>query len=50
MTCLKKYLLTIMDNAPHYCHLATALNKTIEIQEKIDNIYPNLEKELIDFE
>ena len=38
-----------MDDAPHYCRIVTALSKTIEIQKKIDEIYPEVEKELIDF-
>lgn len=39
----------IMDDAPHYCRIITALSKTIEIQENIDKIYPEVEKELVDF-
>lgn len=50
---LQKYLKDrkgrIMDEAPRYCRIITALSKTIEIQEKIDKIYPEVEKELIDF-
>ena len=50
---LNKYLKDrkgrIMDDAPHYCRIVTALNKTINIQKKIDEIYPEVEKELIDF-
>jgi predicted helicase len=38
-----------MDEAPHYCRIVTALSKTIKIQKKIDEIYPETEKELIDF-
>ena len=36
-----------MDNAPHYCRIVTALSKTIEIQQKIDEIYPLVEENLI---
>jgi len=39
----------IMDDAPHYCRIVTALSKTIELQDKIDAMYPEIEKELIDF-
>ena len=37
----------IMDDAPRYCRVITALSKTIKIQEKIDEIYPEVEKELV---
>jgi len=36
-----------MDDAPRYCRIVTALSKTIEIQEQIDEIYPEVEKELV---
>jgi len=39
-----------MDDAPRYCRIVTALSKTIEIQKKIDEIYPEVEKELVQFE
>jgi len=32
-----------LDDIKHYCRIATALEKTIEIQRDIDNIYPNIE-------
>ena len=38
-----------VEDTKHYCKVATALKKTIEIQEKIDSIYPDIEKEAIDF-
>ena len=38
-----------MDDAPHYCRIVTALSKTLKIQKKIDEIYPEVEKELLDF-
>ena len=38
-----------MDDAPRYCRIVTALSKTIEIQEQIDKIYPEVEKELVQF-
>ena len=50
---LNKYLKDrkgrIMEDAPRYCRIVTALSKTIEIQEKIDEIYPEVEKGLIVF-
>ncbi len=39
----------IMDDTPHYCHIVTALQKTIEIQKQINNLYPEIEKDLIIF-
>lgn len=39
----------IMDDAPRYCRIVSALSKTIAIQEEIDKIYPNVEKKLLDF-
>jgi predicted helicase len=39
----------ILEDAPHYCRIATALQKTIEIQTHIDSLYPGIEKKLIDF-
>lgn len=38
-----------MDDAPRYCRIVTALSKTIEIQKQIDGIYPEVEKELVQF-
>lgn len=38
-----------LDEIKHYCKVATALQKTIEIQEEIDNLYPNVEKDIIPF-
>ncbi|MFH1250889.1 MAG: type ISP restriction/modification enzyme [bacterium] len=39
----------IMDDAPRYCRIVTALSKTIEIQEEIDKAYSEVEKNLINF-
>ena len=39
-----------LDDIKHYCRIATALQKTIEIQQVIDNIYPEVEKETVEFE
>jgi hypothetical protein len=36
-----------MDDAPRYCRIVTALSKTIEIQKQIDEIYPEVEKKLV---
>ena len=36
-----------LEEIQHYCRVATALKKTIEIQIKIDEIYPKVEKELL---
>ncbi|MCI0515317.1 hypothetical protein L0128_19050, partial [candidate division KSB1 bacterium] len=51
---LQKYLKDrkgrLMDDAPHYCRIVTALSKTIELQAKIDAIYPEVEKALVDFD
>ncbi len=50
---LSKYLKDrkgrIMDDAPHYCRIVTAIQKTIEIQKQIDILYPEIEKKLIQF-
>lgn len=32
-----------LDDIKHYCNIATAIQKTIEIQKVIDNIYPGME-------
>jgi hypothetical protein len=37
----------ILEDAPHYCRIATALHKTIEIQTHIDSLYPKVENSLI---
>ncbi|MFQ5965745.1 MAG: type ISP restriction/modification enzyme, partial [Candidatus Scalinduaceae bacterium] len=39
-----------LDDIRHYCKVVTALKKTIEIQKKIDKLYPQVEKRLIEFE
>lgn len=38
-----------LDDPRTYCRIATAIAKTIEIQEQIDAIYPEVEKNLINF-
>jgi len=39
-----------LDEIIHYCKIVTSLQKTIEIQREIDDIYPQAEKEIIEFE
>ncbi|MFP4460476.1 MAG: type ISP restriction/modification enzyme [Candidatus Zixiibacteriota bacterium] len=39
----------IMDDPRRYCRIATALAKTIEIQDVIDEVYPGVEEDLIVF-
>ncbi|MGH7799125.1 MAG: hypothetical protein ACREOW_00670 [Thermodesulfobacteriota bacterium] len=39
-----------LDDIKHYCNVVTALKKTIEIQKAIDNVYPEVEKETVEFE
>ena len=50
---LQKYLKDrkgrTMNDAPQYCRIVTALSKTIEIQKEIDLIYPEIEKQMINF-
>jgi len=41
-------LVSTIDDRPH-CKVVTALGKTIEVQKDLDNIYPEIEKELIEF-
>ena len=38
------------DDIKLYCQIITALKKTIEIQQAIDNIYQEVEKETIEFQ
>lgn len=38
-----------VEDTKHYCKVVTALKKTMEVQEKIDSIYPDTEKEIIGF-
>jgi len=39
-----------LDDIKHYCKIVTAIQKTIEIQKMIDEIYPETEKETLKFE
>jgi hypothetical protein len=38
-----------LEDIKHYCQIVTALRKTIEVQEEIDKLYPQIEKAVIDF-
>jgi predicted helicase len=38
-----------LEDIKHFCKVATALKKTIEIQEEIDKLYPDVEKDVIEF-
>ncbi len=38
-----------LEDLQHYCHIAMALKKTIEIQEEIGGTYPKIEEETITF-
>lgn len=38
-----------MDNANHYCQIATCIAKTIEVQQKIDSVFSKAEKKVIKF-
>jgi hypothetical protein len=38
-----------MDDPRHYIHIAIALAKAIEIQAEIDEIYPEVEEDVIEF-
>jgi len=50
---LQKYLKDrkgrILEDAPHYCRIVTAIQKTIETQKQIDILYPEIEKNMITF-
>ena len=39
-----------LDDMKHYCKIVTSLQKTIEVQKTIDDIYPGVEKEAIEFQ
>lgn len=38
-----------LEDIKHYCKVVTALKRTIEIQEEIDKLYPDVEKDIIEF-
>jgi predicted helicase len=37
-----------LDEVKHYCQMATSLQKTMEIQKEIDDLYPEVEKGSVD--
>ncbi len=39
-----------VNDIKHYCKIVTSLQKTIKIQKTIDSIYPEVEKETVEFE
>ena len=44
----RKGRVLLVEEIKHYCKIITALKKTIDIQAKIDSVYPEIEKELIE--
>lgn len=38
-----------LDEIKHYCRVVTAIEKTMGIQKEIDKLYPEIEKETIEF-
>jgi len=40
----KKRFLSL-DDIKHYCKIVTSLQKTIEVQKAVDEIYPEVEKD-----
>ncbi len=38
-----------LEDIKHYCRVVTLLERTIEIQNEIDELYPDMEKNLIEF-
>lgn len=39
-----------LDDIKHYCKVATSLQKTIDIQQEIDNIYSEVAKDTVAFD
>jgi hypothetical protein len=39
-----------MDDAQHFCKMAASLAKTIEVQKEIDQLFPKVEKKVIEVE
>jgi len=39
-----------LPDVKHYCKIVTALEKTISLQKQIDNLYPKVEEEVIEFQ
>jgi len=38
-----------LEDIKHYCKVVTALKRTIEIQDEIDKLYPDVEKNIIEY-
>jgi len=38
-----------MSNPAHYCKIATSIAKSVEVQEKIDSLFSEVEKKVIEF-
>jgi hypothetical protein len=38
-----------LEDIKHYCKVVTAIRKTIEVQNAIDQIYPEIVEEVIEF-
>jgi hypothetical protein len=45
----RKERILSLDEIKHYCKIVTAIKKTIGVQKNIDNIYLEVEKEIIEF-
>jgi len=43
----RKNRILSLEDIQHYCRIATALKKTIEVPKEIDNIYPKIEQDII---
>jgi len=39
-----------LEDIRHFCEVATVLHNTIELQDEIDGLYPDVEKDVIEFE
>lgn len=37
-----------LEDVKHYCRVVTALKKTMEVQAKIDDLYPEIESETVE--
>ncbi len=46
----RKGRILTLDDIRHYCKVVTALKNTIEIEKKIDRLYPQVENRLIEYE
>jgi hypothetical protein len=46
----RKEKILSLDDIKHYLKIISALSRTIEVQKKIDNAYPEVEKNILRFE